>query len=109
MKPTRTEAVMIRFGLDNEQAHRLDSLVKAITPIVPETEDGDTLTVTYRFCVQYFGEVEARLNAILDLMRAAPETIKHVDSHLIDGASCLIGRVVENLLEIKERTRDSNS
>lgn len=105
MEPsTRTEGVTIGIELDHEKYQAVADLVEQLTGWVPPTRTGDTLKFTYAFFIDYFGDVERNLDRVLTILGQAETAVVSVDSELIDGASCLIARVVEKLRQIQTMT-----
>lgn len=66
--PTRTESVRITMKLAKEVADKHEQVVKLLAPnFAKQLIDGDTLNVTYSFCIDYFGDVVQRLTAVQKL------------------------------------------
>lgn len=98
---TRSEGIKIHIELDHDKYQEVADLVEQLTGWTPPIRAGDTLGFDYEFCIEYFGKVEENLDRVLTILGQAETAVVSVDSELIDGASCLIARVVEKLRQIQ--------
>jgi len=78
--PTKTESVKITMKLAKEAADKHEQAVKLLAPnFAKQLMSGDTLNVSYSFCIDYFGNVERRLTAVQELCS---------DTAVVTQASC---------------------
>lgn len=67
-RETRLESVRIATTLDNNKCqHFRDEISKLICP-VPPTEEGDTVNISYRFNIEYYGKAAEVLSLFGRLM-----------------------------------------
>lgn len=98
---TRSESIKIHIELDYEKYREVAELVERLCKWRPSAIPGDTVKFDYAFAIEYFGRVEENLDTVLTILGQAETAVVSVDSELIDGATCLIARVVEKLRQIQ--------
>jgi ferritin len=98
---TRTESISVHVKLNREEYQQVAEEVKQLCNWEPRTQDGDTIQFDYTFVIDDFGRVEENLNRVLAILGKAETAVVSVDSELLDGATCLIARVVEKLRQIQ--------
>lgn len=98
---TRSENVEILIELDYEKYQEVAELVEQLCDWRPPAIPGDIVKFDYTFAIKYFGRVEENLDRVLTILNRAETAVVNVDSELIDGATCLIARVVEKLRQIQ--------
>lgn len=98
---TRVENIQIDFEFDSEKYRRVQKEVEQLTNGLYPIDNNDKLQLKYEFCICYWGKIERDLKSLLILLEKAQDSFTSVNSQLIDGASCLLMRVVERLQEVK--------
>lgn len=97
---TRAERLRIQLVLNsalaNEYKTEVESLVKGTFPV----NAGDTLTVTYEFCVEYFGQVVEKLRAITTLLRN-PNVVRTVNLDELRHGESVIVAVLDEIRKVQ--------
>lgn len=100
MIPTRVEEVRFLVKLTEEGVSKHRKHVRAIVPIPPLGSE-DSLYVSYKLYIQYFGDVAAKLNALKTLL-ADPENVVEVSLDEVLQGQCLINEVLVSLKECQD-------
>jgi hypothetical protein len=100
--PSRTEKLVLGLTLGNDMAKAhasaLDVLLEGGTP---HTNDGDTLKVSYRFEIGYYGNTVAKLTAVNEMLAAGVAMTGSLEE-LVHGR-CLIREVLYQLDDLIQR------
>jgi hypothetical protein len=110
VKLTRTEVVQINMELDKAAYDRHEAEVALLCPeLHMNVLDGDTLKVNYKFFIDYFGDVAAKLAAIKTICVDSDVVTKADCDELIEGRILVYEalRELDNVIRIvKERNED---
>jgi hypothetical protein len=91
-QPTRNEVVKIDFAFTpsqtNQHFHNLEALVGQNK--VPALCSGDTFKFSYRFTVDYFGQIEAALKAVAAILQDRTVGIEATVSEFSYGESLIL-------------------
>jgi hypothetical protein len=100
----------LRFELDLNQAQateHADDIRLVLGQDPPVVQDADTLKLSYEVFVQYFGDVEAKLNAMRRLLGVPGLTRRVSLDELQHGHSIIVG-IVQQIEAIQRQLADGN-
>lgn len=104
MLATRQENIHIILKLNKDQADLHDAAILTLMGknSVMLVGEGDTLTVRYKFSCEYFGNVEARLAAICNLVDT-PELVVSADIEELKYGESLLVKCVDHIRELQAK------
>lgn len=91
MTPARRETLRFRIDLDRAQARKHRTAIAALTPHFRQDalHDGDTLKLDYSLDVTYFGEVVAKLEALVEILEDDELSLAGDLEELLHGRSLI--------------------
>ena len=100
---TREELVTINLEFNAEMYLAAAELLKKLCGFDHRdvVQPGDSVIFNYSFSINYFGEVEEKLDQTLVLLDTLEMAVVSIDSNLLDKTTCLLARVVEKLRQIQ--------
>ncbi len=106
-KPERVENTTIKMELDYEATKKHREAVELLIPnFQGAVKPGDTLRISYDFLIEYFGNVNANLQAIRELCED-PNIVVAASCNRLQKGSCVLFdtlKAFENIIEqIKAR------
>ncbi len=106
-KPERVENTTIKMELDYEATKKHREAVELLIPnFQGAVKPGDTFRISYNFLIEYFGNVNANLQAIRELCED-PNIVVAASCNRLQKGSCVLFdtlKALENIIEqIKAR------
>lgn len=103
----RSELCRIEMKLDKTVTDRHIEAVKELTNYDTEAymRDGDDLYLDYEFCIEYFNDVVANLQAVNALCND-PAVILSANCALLEEGQCLAFEVMANLKQVIQTIKE---
>lgn len=90
------EHVAIQLCLNKQQSKKFRTEINSLTKNTPEVRDNDTLTIDYKFQIEYIGDIRKNLKAI-SILCSEPGLVKQANCEMIEEGRILCYEVLKEL------------